>query len=81
MAIPRYRLAAPPPMSTPRAPSRRSSLEIPPNQTSIARASVRRQAGGTPLNWGRMWQWLGVRRGAAASSQTVEAAFSGDKIP
>ncbi|WP_394002629.1 hypothetical protein ACF3M1_16890 [Luteimonas sp. WGS1318] len=81
MAIPRYRLAVPPPVNTPRVSSRRSSLEIPPNQTSIARSSVRRQAGGTPLNWGRMWQWLGMRREAVTDTQTVEAAFSGDKIP
>lgn len=81
MAIPRSRLVASSYVVTPRASGRSVSLEIPPNQTSIARVGNRRQAGGMLLNWERVWQWLGMRREATTLAPTVEAAFSGDKIP
>ena len=81
MAIPRSRLVALPSVASPRASGRSVSLEIPPNQTSIARVRSRHQTGGTPLNWGRLWHWLGTGRDATSSVQTVEARFSGDKIP
>ena len=81
MAIPRYRLPAPAAVVGRSASGAGARLEIPPNQTSIARVRSRHQTGGTPLNWGRMWRWLGAERGAATTVQTVEARFSGDKIP
>lgn len=81
MAIPRYRLAAPAAVVGRSASGAGARLEIPPNQTSIARVRSRHQTGGTPLNWARLWHWLGTGRDATTSVQTVEARFSGDKIP
>ena len=81
MAIPRYRLAAPAAVVGRAASGAGARLEIPPNQTSIARVRSRHQTGGTPLNWGRLWLWLGTGRDAKNVVQTVEARFSGDKIP
>ncbi len=77
------RRAVPHASRPPAAPARRrgSRMEIPPNQSSSARLSTPRRLQAGHAGWGWLWSWLPGATPARGVPDTVEARFSGDKIP